>query len=108
MSPRTKFKRGGPGANIGLSLESNSEDTDTSSSSRDQYDPRPQRVNHSIILSSDDSIVPVGPVSRYLQQKSEEYSTGDNNKPNFEVTMFHGHHGEMMIYPTWPRRSAKW
>ncbi len=109
MSPRTKFKRGGAGANIGLSLESNSEDTDMSSpgNSRDQDDLRPQRVNHSIILSSDDSIVPVGPVSRYLQQKSEEYTTGDNKKPNFEVTMFHGLHGEMMIYPTWAKKICR-
>ena len=62
-------------------------------------------MNHSIILSSDDSIVPVGPVSRYLHQKSEEFSA-NNKKPNFEVIMFHGHHGEMMLYPTWAKKIA--
>lgn len=61
-------------------------------------------VNHTIVLSSDDGIVPVGPVSRYLHAKNQERSA--SSRPNFEVTMFHGQHGEMMIYPSWARKIA--
>jgi len=53
------------------------------------------KLRHTIVLSSHDSIVPIGPVSRYLETKKRE------GHGCFEVTFFHGHHGEMMIYPTW-------
>ncbi len=106
MSPRTRFKKG-VGGGLRKTLDSSSADTymSCSSGSHDGDDARPPRVNHSIILSSNDSIVPVGPVSRYLHQKSEEYS-GSNKKPNFEVAMFHGYHGEMMLRPSWAKRIA--
>ena len=59
----------------------------------------PSKVRHYIILSSDDSIVPIGPVSRYLKAKSIEFAR--RNKKCFEVLMFHGHHGEMFLYRSW-------
>jgi hypothetical protein len=52
-------------------------------------------LRHSIFLSSHDVIVPVGAVSRYLESKR---SAGLNY---FEVTLFHGTHGEMFVYPRW-------
>lgn len=59
----------------------------------------PSKMRHCVILSSDDSIVPIGSVSRYLEAKSVEFAR--NGKKCFEVLMFHGHHGEMMLYPSW-------
>ena len=55
----------------------------------------PALLRHTIILSSHDSIVPITPVSRYLESRRRE---GQNF---FEVVFFHGHHGEMMLYPSW-------
>eukprot|EP01038_Epipyxis_sp_PR26KG_P009700 gene9700-13057_t len=57
-------------------------------------------VRHTIILSSHDAIVPVGPVSRYLEHKLRK------GKNDFEVLMFHGTHGEMMLHPSWIRLIA--
>lgn len=74
------------------------------SSSSPGEEPRPKRVNHTIVLSSDDGIVPIGPVSRYLHNKNQERSA--RGKPNFEVIMFHGQHGEMMVYPSWAKKIA--
>ena len=56
-------------------------------------------VRHTIILSSFDSLVPVGPVSRYLEIKKQQFQTDGTDC--FELYMFHGFHGEMMCYPTW-------
>jgi hypothetical protein len=79
------------------------------------------RVRHSIFLSSHDAIVPVGPVSRYLEAKSRqagldffEVGTHPFRKsvldlsltfytPSLagQVVLFHGTHGEMFVYPRW-------
>jgi len=57
------------------------------------------QLRHTIILSSHDGLVPIGPVSRYLEIKKEEFQ--QQGKDCFELLMFHGYHGEMMLYPTW-------
>lgn len=51
-------------------------------------------INHTIISSSYDSIVPVKPVYRYFKAKLEE------GHKSFEFIPFEGHHGEMMLHPT--------
>jgi hypothetical protein len=56
-------------------------------------------IRHTIILSSHDNIVPVGPVSRYLEVKKEAFQA--EGCDCFETMMFHGHHAEMLLYPTW-------
>jgi len=77
-----------------LSLsQSGSDSRSGSTGALSQADP--ERLRHTIILSSHDSIVPVGPVSRYLEAKRRE------GHSCFEVVFFHGHHGEMMLYPSW-------
>ena len=58
-----------------------------------------QEIRHTIILSSHDSIVPVGPVSRYLDVKKQKFQKEGNDC--FETLMFHGHHAEMMLYNAW-------
>ncbi len=50
-------------------------------------------------MSSHDNIVPVGPVSRYLDYKSKHA-----NICNYEVWRFYGYHGEIMIHPSWVKR----
>jgi len=79
------------------------------------------RVRHSIFLSSHDAIVPVGPVSRYLEAKSRQagldfFEVGSHpfctsvldlsltfHCPSSagQVVLFHGTHGEMFVYPRW-------
>ena len=61
-----------------------------------------EHLNHTVFLSSHDSIVPVANVTRYLAAKSS-----NDKKKNFltfkcfELVLFHGIHGEMFIYPHW-------
>jgi len=77
------------GSDEGGSHKANS-DSDKSEDSTSSQD-----LKHTIILSSHDAIVPVGPVSQYLETKLRE---GHNC---FEVVIFHGTHGEMFLYPKW-------
>ncbi|RYG68364.1 hypothetical protein EON64_05355 [archaeon] len=53
------------------------------------------------MLASDDSIVPVAAVSRYLSAKRKE------GYQMFEVMIFQGQHGEVLVHPTWVRTLAK-
>jgi hypothetical protein len=48
-----------------------------------------------IVLSRRDSIVPVQAVLRYLEAKQSE------GLRSFEVLLFHGHHGQMMLDREW-------
>ena len=75
-------------------------DGDSRSSSANAL-PDPDKLRHTILLSSHDSIVPIGPVSRYLEAKRRE------GHACFEVVFFHGHHGEMMLYPSWVKFITK-
>lgn len=63
--------------------------------------PKQASLKHTIVLSLYDSIVPIGPVSRYLEAKLREGHTC------LEVVFFHGHHGEMMLYPSWVQLLTK-
>lgn len=75
------------------------EDLQLPESMQDKRFYNDDQLRHSIILSSHDSLVPIGPVSRYLEIKKEQFQLqGDDC---FELLMFHGSHGEMMLYPTW-------
>lgn len=67
---------------------------ETVSNSKSNRSGKP--LKHTIILSSHDVIVPVGPVSRYLESKSNEFGN-----ELIELLMFHGTHGEMMLHPRW-------
>eukprot|EP01031_Cornospumella_fuschlensis_P032819 gene32819-39679_t len=58
-------------------------------------------VEHTIVLASDDSIVPVRAVSRYLSAKRKE------GFQMFEVLLFHGKHGEVLVHPSWVKALAK-
>eukprot|EP01039_Chlorochromonas_danica_P010505 gene10505-11636_t len=58
-------------------------------------------IEHSIILSRQDSIVPIEPVSRYLQAKQVAGFSC------FEVVYFDGLHGEVLLHPRWIRRIAR-
>jgi pimeloyl-ACP methyl ester carboxylesterase len=77
---------------------------DCSSSEQDESPNPANSILHTIILSSDDGIVPIVPVSQYLHNKSNERAA--QGRPNFEVKMFHGQHGEMMMYLSWVRKIA--
>jgi len=78
------------------------EDLTESGTSSSQTTPTSAgNLRHTIILSSHDSIVPIGPVSRYLESKRRE------GHGCFEVVFFHGHHGEMMLYPSWTQLIAQ-
>eukprot|EP00605_Chrysophyceae_sp_TOSAG23-4_P002256 GSChrysophyteH1.ASY1.ANO1.2500.1 assembled CDS len=68
------------------------------SNARNTDDPISQ-IHHTVILSSHDSIVPAGPVSRYLDLKKEKFRK--NGTDCFETLVFHGHHSEMLLYPSW-------
>ena len=76
-----------------------------SSHDSDEYPLDNDFISHTVILSSLDSIVPVGPVSRYLEAKQDEFRARGHNC--FEVCMFHGNHGEMLVHPSWVNTIAR-
>ena len=80
-------------SNNGINNNNNNGKNILSSRSSSEYD----QIRHSIFLSSHDAIVPVGPVSRYLEGKRAEGCS------IYEVTLFHGTHGEIFVYPKWVR-----
>lgn len=57
-------------------------------------------VRHTIIISTDDTIIPVGPVTRYLASKAKNITGSSKYGKSFEILYFEGLlHGEMFLYP---------
>jgi pimeloyl-ACP methyl ester carboxylesterase len=61
-----------------------------------------RQIRHTVLLSSEDSLVPVEAVVSYLRNKEEEFRRDGTDC--FETVVFDGqHHGEMMLYPSMMR-----
>jgi hypothetical protein len=55
-------------------------------------------IRHTIIFSSDDGIIPIEQVKKYLEIKKEQFV--NEGRDCFEMYTFNGVHGEMLIWPS--------
>ena len=53
-------------------------------------------------MSSNDLLVPTAHICRYLKHKANEH-----NFHEYEVLLFQGFHGEMMVIPSWVKCIAR-
>jgi pimeloyl-ACP methyl ester carboxylesterase len=57
-------------------------------------------VQHTIVISTEDTIIPVAPVMRYLANKAKSLTGSSKYGTSFEILYFEGLlHGEMFLYP---------